>query len=136
MFKLRDKDQALVEFLDKAIFKFGINTRSPQVRRPTGKPYESQYLKPTFKSKYLFIGIQGVILLYFYSNLIILPRGTRINLVKYSRSLSKGALPLYKKITKKYRGAIFRQDIVGYYTSKAATQYLKDLLMQVIKQPT
>ena len=135
MVKLRDKDWALVKFLDKAIFKLRINTRPPQVRCPTGKPYKSKYLKLTFKSRRLLVGIQGIILLDFRSSLIILPYGAYINLVKYSRVLSKGALPLYKKITKKYRDAIFQQDGVGYYTSKATTQYLKDLLIQVIKQP-
>jgi len=107
MVKLRDKDWALVKFLDEATFKLGIDTRPPWVCRPTGKPYESKYLKPTFKSGCLSVGIWGAISLDFRSSLIILPRGACMNLVKYFGVLSKGVLPLYEKITKKYGDAIF-----------------------------
>jgi hypothetical protein len=57
MVKLGNKDWALVGFLDEAIFELGIDTRPPWVRRPTGKPYKSKYLKPTFKSRRLLVGI-------------------------------------------------------------------------------
>ena len=57
MVKLYNKDWALVEFLDEAIIKLRLNTRPPWVRRSTGKPYESKYLKLTFKSGRSLVGI-------------------------------------------------------------------------------
>jgi DDE superfamily endonuclease len=135
MVKLEDSDWALVEFSDEATFELGIDTRPPWVRRPVGEAFESNYLKPTFKSGRLSVGIWGAISLNFKSKLHILKKGVRMNSVQYSHVLSEGALPLYEKISQRHGDAVFQQDGAGYHTSQATLAYIQACGMQVLKWP-
>lgn len=48
--KLIKRDLQLISFCDESTFEIGLDTTPSWVRRPLGEAYESDYLKPTFKS--------------------------------------------------------------------------------------
>jgi hypothetical protein len=94
------EDWACVAWSDEATFEIGLDTTPPWVRRPKGKAYESQYLKPTFKSGRSAVGIWGCISLDFKGSLVILSKGARMNSTRYYNTiLNDYVYPFYEKLT-------------------------------------
>jgi transposase len=130
------EDWALVAFSDEATFEIGLDTRPPWVRRRKGEAYESQNLKPTFKSGRSSVGIWGAISLTIKGPLRTLTKGARMDSQRYIRQvLYPLAVPFYDCIVEKYGDALWRQDGASYHTSKMVTNYMKSVKMQVMRWP-
>ena len=129
-------DVACFCFSDESTFEIGIDTGPPWVRRKLGKAYESQNLKPTFKSGRSSVGIWGAISMDFKSDLVILPRGERMTSKRYiSMILNTAAHPFYEKVMEHCGDAIWQEDGAPYHTSKLTRDYEKSLVMAVIDWP-
>ena len=129
-------DVACICFSDESTFEIGIDSRPPWVRRKRGQAYESRNLKPTFKSGRSAVGIWGAISMNFKSELLIVPRGARMNSQKYiGLVLNEKAHPFYQKVMEEHGDAIWQEDGAKYHTSKATRSHQAALGMVILDWP-
>jgi transposase len=125
------EDWACVAFSDECTMEIGLDVTPPWVRRPKGKAYKSQYLKPTFKSGRSSIGVWGSISLNLKKNIVVLPSNVRINSAIYCNTiLNDYAYPFYEAIAEKHGDALWQDDGAKYHTSKQVVQWQESMKMQ------
>ena len=126
---------ACICFSDEATFEIGIDTTPAQIRRKKGHVYKSKYLKPTFKSGCSLVGVWGAISLYHKSELVIVPRGQRMNSRRYiSLVLKEAAFDFYQKVFEEQGYAVWQED-GARYISKLTREYQEGLKMMILEWP-
>ncbi len=85
---------------------------------------EFRYLKPTFKSERITIGIWGPIALGVKSPVHFLEKEGRMNSDIYTNQvLEELGLPFYKQCIREKGPMIWMDDVAGYHTSKTTSVY-------------
>jgi hypothetical protein len=126
-----EEDWACVDFSDECTMEISIDVTFPWVRRPKGKAFKSQYLKPTFKSRRSSIGIWACISLNIKGFLFVLPPGLRMTGPFYcNKIMNNFAYPFYKETAHAQGDALWQDNGAKYHTSKVVFQWQKSMKMQ------
>jgi len=133
---LKPEDIAIICFTDESTFELGIDTTPPWIRRRYGEAYESKNLKPTFKSGRSSIGVWGGISLNFKANLVVLPRGARMNSKTYTRLvLNEDGGDFYQRVMEHEGDAVWMEDNASYHASKMTTAHRQALGIITLEWP-
>ena len=134
--KWTDEDWDCVSFSDECTLELGFDSTPPWVHRPKGKAYESQYLKPSFKSGRSTVGVWGAISTDLKGKLVILPANARMNSELYTNVILNGpGYDLYEELTHTKGIAIWQDDGARYHTSKAVTKWRNSMKMDRMEWP-